>query len=299
MSPMQRREALYGVLFALPWILGFLMWTAGPVVASAILSFFRYDMITTPKFNGVDNYVKAFTGDDLFWSSLGRSFYFVLLSVPTGILGSLLLAWLLDQKIPGFKIFRALFYVPSLTPVVATAVLWRWLLHPQIGPVNLAIQAVLKIPGPQWLNSTEWAIPALVIMGLWAGLGSNRMLIFLAGLQGVPAELYEAAQIDGAGHWQRFLSVTLPMISPTIFFNLVLAIIGALQVFASAYVATGGGPARATWFFSLHIYQNAFRYYNMGYASALAWIFLVVILAFTWIQFRMQSYWVYYAGEAR
>jgi len=295
---MRRREALYGVLFALPYLLGLVLWTGGPVIASAVLSFFSYDMIT-PRFLGFGNYIFAFTADDLFWSSLGRSFYFVLLSVPTGVFGSLLLAWLLDQKIGGFKLLRALFYVPSLTPVVAVAVLWSWLLHPQIGPVNLAIRALFHVPGPNWLGHPDWAVPSLVIMGLWAGLGSNRMLIFLAGLQGVPTELYEAAQIDGAGTWGRFTHVTLPMISPTIFFNLILAIIGALQVFASAYVATGGGPAHATWFFSLHIYQNAFKYFRMGYASALAWLFLLVILFFTWIQFQMQGRWVYYAGEVK
>jgi multiple sugar transport system permease protein len=295
---MKRREALWGILFALPYLIGFILWTGGPVIASAVLSFFTYDMIT-PHFVGLYNYTFAFTSDNLFWSSLGRSFYFVLLSVPTGVLGSLLIAWLLDQKLSGFKALRAFFYVPSLTPVVALAVLWSWLLHPKIGPINLLLDAVFRIKGPNWLGDPDWAVPSLVIMGLWAGLGSNRMLIFLAGLQGVPAELYESAQIDGAGPWRRFVHVTLPMISPTIFFNLVLAMIGALQVFASAYIATAGGPAHATWFFSLHIYQNAFKYFKMGYASALAWIFLVVILFFTWIQFQIQNRWVYYAGEVR
>ncbi len=296
---MRRREALYGVLFAMPYLLGLLLWTAGPAIYSVVLSFFRFDMISTPTFVGLENFYTAFTQDDLFWPSLGRSFYYVLLSVPTGVFGSLVLAWLLDQRISGFRLLRALFYVPSLTPAVAVAILWSWLLDPRVGPVNTILKATFHIAGPGWLTDPTWSIPSLVIMALWSGLGSNTMLIFLAGLQGVPAELYEAAEIDGAGTWRRFAHVTLPMISPTIFFNMVLAIIGALRVFTSAFVATQGGPAFSTWFFSLHIYQNAFKYFKMGYASALAWMFLLIILFFTWIQFRMQNRWVYYAGEVR
>lgn len=296
-SSLRRREALYGILFASPFLLGLLLWSGGPIVVSAGLSLFQYDIVSSPMWVGIENYVRALTNDDLFWPSLKRTFHYVALSVPTGVLGSLILAWVLDKGISGFKVFRALFYVPSLTPVVAMAILWRWLLNPKLGPVNYGLKVLFGIKGPMWLGDPSWAIPALVLMGLWAGLGGNRMLIFLAGLQGVPRELYEAAAIDGASSWRRFLHVTLPIISPAIFLNMVLGIIGALKVFSSAYVATRGGPAYATWFIALHIYQNAFKYYQMGYASALAWMFLIIILAFTLIQFTLQRHWVYYAGE--
>jgi multiple sugar transport system permease protein len=296
---MRRREALYGVLFASPFLLSLLLWSGGPIMASALLSLFDYNIVSTPTWVGLENYVHALTRDGLFWPSLRRTFYYVAVSVPTGIIGSLLLAWILNKGMVGFKFFRALFYVPSLTPSVALAVLWTWILNPRLGPVNYALRSWFGISGPMWLGDPNWAIPSLVLMGLWGGLGGNRMLIFLAGLQGVPRELYEAASIDGAGSWRQFVHVTIPIISPTIFLNLVLAIIGALKVFDSAYVATQGGPAYATWFIALHIYQNAFRYFQMGYASALAWIFLAIILAFTIMQFQLQRHWVYYAGEGR
>jgi len=293
---LRRREALYGILFASPFLLGLLLWSGGPIIVSGILSLFEYDIISAPKWVGTGNYVHALTTDDLFWSSLKRTFHYVAFSVPTSVLGSLILAWILDKGISGVKVFRALFYVPSLTPVVAMAILWRWLLNPKLGPVNYGLKMLFGIKGPMWLGDPDWAILALVLMALWASLGGNRMLIFLAGLQGVPRELYDAASIDGANAWRRFLHVTLPIISPAIFLNLVLSIIGALKVFSSAYVATGGGPAYATWFIALHIYQNAFKYYEMGYASALAWMFLLIILAFTSLQFALQRYWVYYAA---
>lgn len=296
---MRRREALYGVLFASPFLLGFVLWMGGPIIASAILSFYKYDIVSRPIWVGVENYANALTIDDLFWPSLRRTFYYVLLSVPTGVFGSLILAWILDRGVYGFNVFRALFYVPSLTPTVALAVLWTWILNPKLGPVNYALKSWFGVQGPMWLGDTQWAIPSLVLMGLWGGLGGNRMLIFLAGLQSVPRELYEAASIDGANTWHRFVHITLPIISPAIFLNLVLSIIGALKVFSSSYVATRGGPAYATWFIALHIYQNAFKYYQMGYASALAWLFMVIILAFTLFQFWLQRRWVYYAGEGR
>jgi multiple sugar transport system permease protein len=228
-----------------------------------------------------------------------RSFgTFALISVPLGMAGSLLLAILLNQGAKGTSIFRTLFFLPGLTPIVATALLWTVLLQPETGVINYLLSKV-SIPGPKWFGSVEWAIPGLILMTTWRSIGSNRMIIFLAGLQGVPQQLYDAAAIDGAGRWARFRHVTLPMISPTMFFNLVLGIIGALQVFAAALVATNGGPAYATWFFALHIYTQAFQYFEMGYGSALAWIFLVVMLVFTYIQFRSASRWVYYEGEDR
>ncbi|MCB0085963.1 MAG: sugar ABC transporter permease, partial [Caldilineaceae bacterium] len=200
------------------------------------------------------------------------------------------------QGVKGTNIFRTLFFLPSLTPAVALALLWSWLFHPSVGPINVVLRW-MGIAGPGWLTSKEWALPALIIISLWAAIGGNSMLIFLAGLQGVPRELYEAAAIDGAGSWARFRAVTLPLITPTLFFNLVLGIIGALKVFTLAFVATLGGPSYATWFYALHIYRQAFEYFRMGYGSALAWIFVVILLIFTFIQLRLSNRWVYYAGD--
>jgi len=216
--------------------------------------------------------------------------------VPIGLVGALGLAILLNRGLRGTYAFRTLFYVPTLTPAVALALLWAWILQPEIGPANLALKAI-GITGPAWLASKQWALPSIMLINLWASMGGAAMLIFLAGLQGVPVELTEAAELDGAGAWARFRHVTLPMISSTFFFNLVLGIIGALKVFTTAFVATQGGPAYATWFFALHIYQQAFAFFKMGYGSALAWIFVVVLLLFTYFQLRLSRQWVYYAGE--
>jgi multiple sugar transport system permease protein len=291
-----RREALEGYLCLAPWALGFLLWIAGPMVTSLWLSLTDSDILSPAKFVGLANYERAFFGDDLFWSSLGRTFYYAALVVPLGVGGSLLAALLLNQRLSGTTVYRTLYFLPHLTPTVAAALLWVWVLQPDFGLVNYMLDLV-GITGPAWFGSTEWAIPALAMIALWNGIGGNRMMIFLAGLQGVPSELIDAAEVDGANAWQRFRHVTLPMITPTLFFNLVLSVIGALQVFTTALIATRGGPANATWFYALHIYTNAFQYFSMGYASALAWIFFLVMLAFTYVQFRASSRWVFYAGE--
>lgn len=296
-SPVKVRKATWGYIFLLPWLLGFIIFTGGPVVASLFFSFTQFNSIDPPKFIGLANFRKAFFGDDLFWSSLGRTFYYACATVPVGLVGSLLLAMLLNQKLAGTNIFRTLFFMPHLIPTVAAAVLWIWILHPIIGPLNNMLR-VLHLPHTiGWLVDRNWAIPSLIMISLWSGMGGNRMIIFLAGLQGVPQEMYDSAAIDGAGRWARFRHITLPLISPTVFFNLVLGIIGALKVFSMAYVATRGGPERATWFYALHIYQNAFEYMRMGYGSALAWIFAVVVITLTYIQLRTSRRWVYYAGE--
>jgi multiple sugar transport system permease protein len=297
MSRLRRQHIIEGYLLLTPWILGYLIFTAGPVVASFALSFTSYNLISPPRFIGLGNYVEAFTKDQQFWPSLGRTFYYASVSVPLGITGSLAVALLLNMRVKGSSFFRTLFFMPSLVPIVASTVLWVWLLQPDWGLVNLLLWKLTGLRGPRWFQSPEWAIWGLISLALWTSIGGTRMVIFLAGLQGVPSELYDAASIDGANAWQRFRHVTLPMITPIVFFNLVLGIIGALQVFTSAFVATGGGPAYATWFYALHIYKAAFSYFSMGYASALAWIFLVIILFLTWVQFKLSGYWVYYAGE--
>jgi multiple sugar transport system permease protein len=294
--PMEARDALWGYVFLLPWLIGLAVFWLGPIILSFALSFTEYDVISPPRFIGLANFHKAFFEDQLFWPSIVRTLVYSLVVVPIGLLGALGLALLLNRGLKGTNIFRATFYVPTLTPAVALALLWSWLLQPEIGPVNLVLKTLGVAQPPQWLASKEWALPSIMIINLWASMGGAAMLIFLAGLQGVPQELTEAADLDGAGTWGKFRHVTLPMISPTFFFNLVLGVIGALKVFTTAFVATQGGPAYSTWFFALHIYQQAFSFFKMGYGSALAWIFVVMLLLFTYFQVVLSRQWVYYAG---
>lgn len=286
-----------GYLYISPFLVGFAVFTAYPLLASLYLSFTNYNLISPPTFAGLDNYTHAFTGDNLFWSSLGRTGQYALLVVPLGVLASLGAALLLSQGFPGTSIFRTFFFLPSITPIIASVLIWLWILQPSIGVLNYLLGRV-GIPGPPWVQSTAWAVPSLVILGLWNTAGGTRMIVFLAGIQGVPTELHEAAKIDGANAWQRFVHVTAPLISPTIFFNVVVSIIGALSVFSVAYIGTQGGPAYATYFYVYHLYTSAFQYSLMGYASALAWIFLLIVLVLTAIQFRLQDRWVYYASES-
>lgn len=299
-SRLARKEALWGYIFLLPWIIGFLVFIAGPMIASLYLGFTSYSI--GPKFPtwiGFDNYVYAFTKDPQFWNSIIRTFEYAILIVPTSIVGSLLAAQLLNQRLKATTWFRTFFFLPHLTPAVAAVVVWIWLLNPQYGLVNDIIYKLTHQQGPGWLASPEWAIPSLVMIALWGAIGGNQMIIFLAGLQGIPHELYEAADIDGANSFQKFFNVTLPLLTPTIFFNLVLGIIGALQTFTTAFVGTGGGPAYSTWFYALHIYNQAFSFSEMGYACALAWIFFIILLIFTAVQFRASLRWVYYQGEVQ
>jgi multiple sugar transport system permease protein len=296
---MRKREAISGWLWASPWLLGFLIFTLGPFVASFYLAFTRYSITNVPVWVGLDNFVRALSGkDDLFWSSLSRTLQWAFVMVPISIALSFLAAALLNQKLKGTVVFRTIFFLPSLTPVVALALVWRWLYHAEFGAINYLLY-LAGIAGPRWLSDSSTAMPSLMIAALWASVGGSAMIIFLAGLQGVPQELHEAAQIDGASAFQRLLSITLPMMSPTIFFNLVVGIIAALKVFALAFVGTGGGPNYATWFFILHLYQTAFQNFEFGYASALAWIFFVIVVVLTYLNVRFSRRWVYYEGEDR
>jgi multiple sugar transport system permease protein len=294
-SPLKAQRALWGYVLVLPWLLGLIIFIIGPIITSFYFSFTDFEGMGIPAWIGLANYQKAFFGDDLFWPSLARTFEYSLVVVPVGLLGSLLLAVLLNHGIKGTNVFRTIFFMPSLTPAVALALAWTWLFHPTVGPINLALGWV-GIQGPGWLTDESWALPAVIVISLWASMGGNAMLIFLAGLQGVPESLMDAAEMDGAGRWQKFRNITLPMISPTLFFNLILGVIGALKVFTLAFVATKGGPSYATWFIALHIYQQAFSYFRMGYGSALAWIFVVTLLIFTYVQLSLSRRWVYYAG---
>jgi multiple sugar transport system permease protein len=297
-SKTSRRQAVEGYLYLMPWLLGLIIFYLGPMVTSFALSFTKYDVVRPAEPVGFTNYTRAVAQDMHFWPSLYRTFYYSVVMVPVGMVGSLLAALLLNQNLKGTAFLRTCFFLPSLTPSVAAAFIWKWIMHPEAGLLNFLLWKV-GIKGPGWMSDITWAIPSLIIVALWGAIGGTSMIIFLAGLQGVPEEYYEAAEIDGANVWHRFLNVTLPMISPAFLFNLIMGVIGALQVFTTAYVATDGGPGRATWFFALHIYRNAFEYFYMGYASSLAWIFLIIILVLTVANFQLSGRWVYYEGEAR
>lgn len=295
-SKFQTRRALWGYVFALPWILGLIIFWGGPILVSFYYSFTSYEVIGTPKWIGLNNFIRAFTNDPLFWPSLRRTFEFTILYAPTAIIGALLLATMLNQHLLGTNIYRTIFFMPHLIPAVALAVVWIYLLQPRLGPVNMVLRDLGIENPPAWLASQDTALLSLTMISVWAAVGGNTMLIFLAGLQGVPQELYEAADIDGASSLRKFWHVTLPLLTPTIFFNVVLIIIAALKVFNTAWVATKGGPSYATWFFALHIYQEAFQYFRLGYGSALAWVLAVILIFFTWLQVTFSRRWVHYEG---
>lgn len=293
LSRSEKREAISFYITVFPWILGFCLFTTGPMIASLVISLLKWDMILPAKFIGFQNYVSAFH-DPVFWKSLYVTSVYTFVSVPLGLILSLFVALLLNQKIKGLSIFRTLFYLPSLVTGAAVSILWVWVFNPNFGLLNTFL-SYLGIQGPQWIYSPRWALPSLIIMSLWSIGGS--MLIYLSGLQGIPTELYEAAEIDGAGSVHKFWSVTLPMISPVIFFNLVMGIIGTFQVFTQGYVMTQGGPEYSTMFYVLYLYNNAFQEFQMGYASALAWILFFIILILTIIVFKTSKTWVYYDGS--
>ena len=289
--------ARWGYIFILPWVVGFLLFTAGPMLASVALSLTKYNLAEI-RFVGLENYRSLIADDPLFWKSLWNTAVYVVVSVPLGLTGSLLLALVLSQRIRGVSVFRTIYYLPSITPAVASALLWMWVFHPDIGILNHALRAVGIANPPGWLQSEQWALPAFIVMSLW-GIGGARMIIFLAGIQNVSDHYYDAAKIDGANAFQRFLHITIPLITPVIFFNLVLGVIGAFQVFASAYVMTNGGPNNATLFYALYLYRTAFQFFKMGRASAMAWILFAILLVFTYVQFRRSRRWVHYEGGAR
>jgi multiple sugar transport system permease protein len=276
-----------------PAILGLLIFVLGPIIASLWLSFTDYNIITDPEWVGLANYTQMFQ-ERLFWQALRVSAIYSVVSVPLGLALSLGLAVLLNHAMRGILIFRSIYYMPTVISGVGVAMLWRWLFNAEFGVINVLLGKI-GIQGPAWLLDANWALPALIITSLW-GLGGTT-LIFLAGLQGIPQELYEAADIDGAGSWSKFRSVTLPLISNVTFFNLVLGIIGALQVFTDAFVITRGGPNHATLFLSVYLYQHAFLYLNMGYAAAIAWFMFILVMLLTLLVFRSSPLWVYYESE--
>jgi len=292
-----KRDAA-GYAFIAPWLLGFLLLTAGPMAASVYLSGTSWTMLSPPVPVGLANYETILADDNLFVTSLANTLTYVALAVPLGLIVSLLLALLLHQRVKGMTFFRTLFFLPSITNLVAVSMLWLWIFNPEYGLLN-SLLARIGIQGPLWLQSESWAKPSLIIMSLW-GVGGT-MMVFLAALQGIPQDLYEAADLDGAGWFRRFLHITLPMISPAMLFNLTIGVIGSFQVFTQAYVMTGtaqpgseGGPNNATLFVVLYLYKKAFQEFRMGYASALAWILFALILVVTLFQLRLSKRWVHY-----
>jgi multiple sugar transport system permease protein len=293
---LSQRESMWAYILIGPWIVGFLVFTLGPMIASLIFSFTNYAINKPINFIGFANFVEMFVKDYRFWHSLRVTLTFAVFAIPLGLVFGLLLALLLNAKVPGLSIWRTLYYTPSVVSGVAVAVLWLYLFNPRYGIINWLLSLV-KINGPGWLASPDWALPALIIMSLWSVGGG--MIIYLAGLQGIPTTLYEAAEIDGANSVQSFFSITLPLITPVLFYNLVTGIIGTFQIFTSVYVMTSGGPAEATLFYNLYLFNNAFRYGRMGYASALAWVLFLIVMILTLLVFRSSSTWVYYEGELR
>ena len=293
---MQTKEGILGYLFASPWILGFFIFTLYPVCSSLYYSFTSYNTLKPPKWIGLYNYIYMLTKDQLFTKSLINTVYYAVLSVPLGIAAGVLVAILLNQKVKGMRLFRTLFYLPTIASSVATALLWLWLMEPNFGLFNTAL-AKIGISGPGWLTDPAWAKPSLILMSLWTVGGG--MLIYLAALQDVPQSLYESAAIDGAGAIKQFFKITLPMITPTLFFNLITGVIGGLQVFNQAFIMTSGGPAYATYFYAYHLYTKAFSEYSMSYASALAWVLLVITLILSMVIFKTSNRWVYYEGDQK
>ncbi|MGD8244263.1 MAG: sugar ABC transporter permease [Anaerolineae bacterium] len=290
------REAITFYLCISPWLLGFLIFVLGPMVVSLGLSFTRWDLLSPARFVGLRNYEKMLTSDPLFWQSLKVTAIYTAVYVPMELAGGLALALIMNQKLKFIGVFRTIYYLPSVLPGVAFVVLWMWILHPDVGLINTVL-AYVGIAGPRWLVDPDWALAALLMMSAW-GLGRS-MVIYLASLRGVPKHLYEAAAIDGANRWQSFWRITLPMLTPTVFFNLVLSVISTFQTFTSAYVSTDGGPLDSTLFYVLYVFRQAFQFFNMGYASALAWVLFLIVLVLTLLIVRSSERWVYYEGSIR
>jgi len=293
-TPRERRALLVGLLFLSPWIIHFVVFELFPFLASLYYSLTVYTLLQPPVFVGVDNYTALFFQDPLFWTSMFNTVYYMVLAVGLATIVGIALAMLLNLKVRGMAVYRTIFYLPSVTPIVALSIVWLWLYNSQYGIINNAISAA-GLPTIGWLSDPAWAKVGLVLVSLW-GVG-GAVIIYLAGLQDIPQDLYEAAEIDGANSWDKTVNVTLPLLSPVILFNVITGMIGAFQYFTQAFIMTGGGPGDSTLMYSLYLYFNAFRYFKMGYASAMAWILFLLVMAFTLLVFRSSARWVYYGGK--
>jgi len=287
---LQREETITGYLFILPNFVGFCAFTLFPIVFAFAMTFTDWDLSKSRSFIGLGNYAHL-VGDRLFWKTLGNSMYYTFVAVPTGVFVAFWLALLMNRKMKGVILFRTLYFLPQITLVVATALVWNWIYHPELGLLNYVLRRI-GLPGQNWLHSTTWAMPAVIVMSNWQGI-APAILILLAGLQGIPQEFYEAAEIDGASALGKLFYVTIPLLSPTIFFVVVTSLIGALQAFSQFFIMTQGGPAYATTPLVLYIFQNAFEFFNMGYGATLATVLFVVILIITIIQWKVANTWVY------
>lgn len=296
-SGLLRQEAIDGLVMIAPWLIGFILFTAGPLLFNLALIFMDWSILTPPRFAGLGNLERFFT-DRFIPISLYNTAYYTFIYVPLHVISALLAAMALNVKLRGQSIFRTIYYLPSVTPQVANVMLWLWIFNPEFGLANVLLKG-LGLPAPDWFVDPYWAKPGLIIMNLWT-LGS-AMVIFLAGLQGVPEILYEAARIDGATSWHLFRHITLPMISPVIFFNFVVGIIGSFQIFTSAFIVSNGqgGPANSTLFLVLYLYRQGFEFFRMGYAATISWFLFILVLIFTGLQFLIARRWVYYEGSFR
>ncbi|MBM7692064.1 multiple sugar transport system permease protein [Peribacillus deserti] len=290
---MNKSRTFLFYMFILPWLIGFFIFTAGPMIYSLYMSFTDFSGLGAANWVGLENYKKLFTGDPLFWQSLWNTIFYTIFGVPLGLVVGYMLAVLLNANVKFMGVFRTIFYLPSLVPTVASSLLWIIIFQPDFGIAN-AILDFFHLPTSNWLLSEEMVKPSLIIMSLWGAGGG--MVIYLAGLQSVPASLYEAAELDGAGRFKKFWHITIPMTSNVIFFNLIMGLIGSFQIFTQAYVVSSGngGPNYKSLFYVFYLYQDAFKFFKMGYASALAWILFIIILIFTLIQFKVFGKKVYY-----
>lgn len=295
-SARARKEAAWFYVMISPWLIGFLVFLAGPLLASLYFSFTDYDLLTPPRWIGLGNYRHMFGTDRLFWKVVGNTVFYTAIAVPATTIVSIGLAALLHRSVPGIRVFRTIVYLPSLVPLVASAMLFTWVLAPDTGLLNRALRLV-GIHGPAWLLDSAWVKPALILMSLWS-VGTSVILL-LAGMQGIPAEFGEAARIDGANSWQQFRRITLPMLSPVILFNVIMGMIGSFQIFSQVYILTKGGPDNASEMLVPYLFDQGFRFNKMGYASALSWVLFAIIMAFTALIFRTSSGWVFYESEVR
>ena len=302
-SPIRRREARDGIVFILPWFLGLLIFILGPFVAGFYYSLTEYDSLLPANWLGVENYRRILFDDDRFWLTVYNTVWYVCAAVVPQVILGLLLAVLLNQKARGITVFRTVFFMPSIVPIVASVSLFIFILHDRFGLLNETLYQVFGIVGPNWLTSPDWSKPSLVLWSLW-GIGGG-MIIYLAGLQGIPQTLYEAAAIDGAGALRCFWKITIPLISPTILFVVIMGIIGSFQIFtpvfllgSANYGLAAAGPMDSLLFWVVYIYNQGFFYFRMGYASAIAWLLFMLLVVLTLIQFRLAGRWVYYEDEA-
>ena len=294
MSPRARREAIEGYVSISPWLIGFVVFTVGPLLASVYYSFTQWTITRPPEWIGAENYVRMFTRDPLFWQALKVTVLYVMLSLPLKLVAGLGLSLLLNMKLHGMNVYRTVFYIPAVISGVAISLMWMWLLQPDTGVINTLLSMV-GIQGPGWFWDPNWALPSVALMGIWSVGGSA--IIYLAGLQNIPPHLYEAGMLDGANSWKRFWRITLPLLTPTIFFLLVIELIDAFKIFTQAFVITKGGPLKATYFYLYYFYEEAFQNFNMGYASALAIVLMVVIMSATLLVNYSSKRWVFYESE--